>query len=217
MDKINTLLTAFTPYQSTSESETPLHLSLSKGHVDAANIFLSLLEMDITTARQFLKDHKVDLGSDNGNFVCAIGKRQIEMVKRKCSAMIVNVNDHEAAVFDKCSFVLLKENVFSVPEVLVVRSNQEQKLVLLSTVFQLLNENGVIGLNVQRTSDRSTVLHCAAARGYTDIVMKLLDLGNPIMRRTYSNILTFSGCLRCKSLLKGQILSDCNWCRSLDG
>ncbi|XP_037040778.1 putative ankyrin repeat protein RF_0381 [Bradysia coprophila] len=184
VDKIQSLLNDFSPYKATSESETPLHLSITKGHLDAANVFLSILEIDLTAVRRFLSDRKVDVGLGNENFACAIGKRQIQMVKQKCSEMIVKTKDGESSVFDNCTLVLMKENIFSVPKVLVVRSNnQQQKFVLLSTVFQLLNENGVISLNVQRSSDRSTVLHCAAAGGYTELVMRLLDLGaNPHLK-----------------------------------
>lgn len=219
VDKINSLLNDFSPYKATSESETPLHLALSTGHLDAANIFLTILEIDLTAAKEFLRDHQLDIGVDNENFPCAIGIRQIDMLKRRCSEMIVNGTDDGA--FEKCSFVLLKENILSVPSVLAIRpNNQEQMFVLLATVSHLLNENGVISLNVQRSSDRSTVLHCAAARGYTDTVARLLNLGmeiTPLTHQVISHFLFLSDLLRRESLLKGRSSSDCNWCRSFNG
>lgn len=178
VDKINSLINYISPYKTTSEEETPLHLSLSKGHQTAANIFLNILEIDLTAARHFFKENEFYVGSDNENFAFALGKTQIEMVRRKCGEMIVHRNDGEVSAFDKCSFVLMKENIHTAPDVLAFRPNNDaQKFTLLSTVFDLLKANGVISLNVQRSSDHSTVLHLAATRGYTAIVMKLLDLG----------------------------------------
>lgn len=63
-DKINSLLNQIRPYKTTSEAETPLHLSLSKGHQNAANIFLNILEIDLTAARPFLNEHKINVGVD---------------------------------------------------------------------------------------------------------------------------------------------------------
>lgn len=179
--KIDSLLNYISPYKTTSEGETPLHLSLSKRHQSAANIFVKILEIDLTAARQFLKDHKLNVGLDNENFAFALGQQQIEMVNRNCGEMIVNLKNEDESTFHKCSFVLLKESIYSVPDVLVFRPNdQVQKFVLLSTVFHLMNENGVITLNVQRSSDHSTVLHLAASQGNTAMVMRLLDLGRYI-------------------------------------
>lgn len=180
VDQINSLLNYISPYKTTSDEQTPLHLSLSKGHANAANIFINILEIDLAAARHFLKEHKINLESDNENFVFALGKRQIEMVQQKCSEMIVNHVD--IALSNKYSFILMKESIHSVPDVLALRANNEsQKFTLLSTVFDLLKENGVISLNVQRSSDRSTVLHLAAARGYTEFVIRLLTLGKLIL------------------------------------
>lgn len=220
--KINSLLNYISPYKTTSEGETPLHLSLSKRHQSAANIFVNILEIDLTAARQFLNDNKVNVGLDNENFAFALGQRQIEMVNQNCSEMIVNLKNGEESAFHKCSFVLLKANIYSVPDVLVFRPNdQVQKFVLLSTVFHLLKENGVISLNVQRSSDHSTVLHLAASHGNTAMVMRLLDLGEYITYDEcleYLNIrLHFCRFLRCKSLLGRQSSSDCYWCSSLNG
>lgn len=178
VDKINSLIDNISPYKTTSEEETPLHLSLSKGHRNAANIFLNILEIDLTAARQFLKENKVNAEADNENFAIALGTRQMEIVREKCGEMIVSSNDGDVSALDKCSLVLMKENIHTMPDVLVLRPNNEsQKFTLLSTLFHLFKENGVVSLNVQRSNDHSTVLHLAAARGYTDMVMKLLALG----------------------------------------
>ncbi len=164
VDKINSLLNQFSPYITTSESDTPLHLSLATGHQNAANVFLNILENDLIATRQFFIEHKVEFGLDNENFAFALGKRQIEMVNHSCREMVVTTKDGQESSFDKCSFLLLKDNIYSTPEVLVLRPNdQVQKFVLLSTIFYLLKENGVISLNIQRSSDQSTVLHLAAA------------------------------------------------------
>lgn len=182
VEKINSLIDNTSPYKTTSGEETPLHLALSKGHLNAANIFLNNLEIDLTAARQYSNEHKVNVGSDNENFVFAIGARQMEMVRHRCGEMIVcQTDDGEAASFDKCSFILMKEKINSMPDVVALRPNNEvQKFTLLSTVFNLLKANGVISLNVQRSSDNSTVLHLAAARGYTLMALKLLKLGKYI-------------------------------------
>lgn len=194
VEKIHSLLSSISPYKTTSEEETPLHLSLSKGHLNAANIFLNILEVDLTVARNFLTDHKINVGTDGENFAFALGERQIQMVLQKCGEMLVDLKGEHVSGSDKCSFILLKENTTAVPNVLVLRPNDKaQKFTLMSTVFNLLKENGVISLNVQRSSDNSTVLHLAAARGYTSIVMKLLDLGeNSTTTSLYFHAMTFS-------------------------
>lgn len=198
VEKINSLINSnISPYKTTSGEETPLHLSLSKGHENAANIFFNILEIDLTAARHFLKEHKINVGPDNENFVMALGKSQIELVRQKCGEMIVNPKDVDVSALVRCAFVLTKENIYSIPDVLAFRPNNEvQRFTLLSTVFHLLKENGVISLNVQRSTDHSTVLHLAAARGYKAMVMKLLDLGKLHVYFTnfhFSNFLIFSG------------------------
>ncbi|KAJ6648467.1 Inversin-B [Pseudolycoriella hygida] len=183
VDKINSLLTCISPYKTTFEAETPLHLSISKGHQNAINIFLHILETDLTAMRQFLNEKKINIGSDQENFAFAFGKRQIDMVEENCNGMIVNWENGEHSA-DKCSFILMKETIHSVPAILVVRpNNQAEKFLLLSTVFDLLKVNGVISLNVQRASDLSTILHLAAAQGNTELVVRLLNLGaNPYLK-----------------------------------
>lgn len=175
VDQIISLLDYISPYKTSSDGQTPMHLSLSKGHENAANIFLNILEIDLNAARHFLKGHKLNVGSDNENFVFALGKKQIEMVKQKCSDMIVKTRD---VAFDTCTFVLMKENIYAVPDVMILHAhNNVQKLTILSTVFDLMKENGVISLNVQRSSDHSSILHLAASKGYTELVIRLLNLG----------------------------------------
>lgn len=177
VDKVKSLLNlnCISPYKTTSDGQTPLHLSLCKGHQDVANIFLQILETDFTAARQSLKQYKAD---SNNNFIFALGRSQIEMVRRNCKEIIKNEIKGESLEFEKCTFLLMKETIYSEPDVLVlVTSNKRQKFIVLSTVFELMKENGVISLNVLRSEDHCSVLHLAAAEGHTETVMKLLDLG----------------------------------------